>query len=105
MAWGKESFDELRSLNSILKNLEMLSAQTLHEVSKDEELKFWDKAFVAIAQGLISNEGANSTLRPDWIAEVSSIVADSLSERRSARIKELYIQKEDNEISVQVPRL
>lgn len=89
MAWGKESYDEIRSLNSNIRNIENIFSETLHQVSKDPELKFWEQAVIQVAAGIVANDGANNLIRPDWVAQVAKLVADALLEKRAEKIEEV----------------
>lgn len=88
MAWGKESYDEIRNINLNLKSIENLFGEILFRVSRNDELKFWQDAMIAVAAAIISNDGANSTLRPDWVSEASAMIADAMNEKRKEKINE-----------------
>lgn len=100
MAWGKESYDELRSLNFNMKSIESLIAEILNQISKDQDLKFWQEAMITCASGILANDTADNVFRPDMIAGRAAIVADSLLEARNKKIKELESAGESDEDSI-----
>lgn len=100
MAWGKESYDEFRSLNVNLKTIENLFCEILHQITKDSELKFWERCVVSCANGILCNDGAGNVYRPDNLATIAGMMADSLLDLRRKKIEELDKRLPENEDTI-----
>lgn len=96
MAWGKESYDELKSLNVQIKSFENLLGEILHQISKDVELRFWQESVMSATSGLLSNYSADNVFRPDMIVEKAVLIADCLLVARKEKIEQMS-KPEDEE--------